>query len=267
MTDKGISAGYFQFSPVLGDVNANIHILEKAFQSAPLPDILVLPELANSGYNFSSAGEARKYSETLVNSPFLEFLRETSRKRNIYIVSGFNENDGNEIYNTAIITGPEGIVGKYRKIHLFMNEKDYFAPGNLGFQVFRSELGILGMLICFDYIFPEAWRIIAMKGASLICHPSNLVTPYAQKVVPAHSVINRLFVITANRTGTERDLTFTGQSFITDPEGNVFCKAPGDEAVLNFLDLDLTRSDNKMITARNHVFNDRKPGFYKELMD
>jgi len=267
MTDRGISAGYFQFCPVLGDADANIKILEQAFHSASLPDILVLPELANSGYNFSSAEEARSYSETMDNSSFLEFLRETSRKRNIYIVSGFNENDNNQIYNTAIMTGPEGITGKYRKVHLFMNEKDYFTPGDLGFPVFRTELGFLGMLVCFDYIFPEAWRIIGMKGASIICHPSNLVTPYAQKVIPAHSIINRVFVITANRTGTEGDLTFTGQSFIADPDGNIFCKASENETVLNIREIDPARSDNKMITARNHVFNDRRPGSYKELLD
>ena len=104
--------------------------------------------------------------------------------------------DGNELFNTALFFSPEGDIGRYRKIHLFMNEKDIFTRGNLGLPVFKIESYLLGMLICFDYLFPELWRIMGLKGADIIAHPSNLVTYKAYKVVPAQSVINRFFIST-----------------------------------------------------------------------
>jgi predicted amidohydrolase len=143
---------------------------------------------------------------------FLAELIIYSKANKKHIVTGFNESENRLLYNSAILIGPEGIVGKYRKLHLFMNEKKYFQPGNLGLPVFEV-LGIkMGMLVCFDWMFPEVWRIMAMQGAQLICHPSNLVLPYAQKAVTTHAINNRIFIATANRIGTEGDLTFTGQS-------------------------------------------------------
>ena len=117
------------------------------------------------------------------------------------------------------------MIGKYRKVHLFMNEWDIFEKGNLGFPVFDFGICKIGMLICFDWIFPEVWRILALKGADIICHPSNLVLPYAQQAVPVHGMINRTFNITANRIGIERGIKFTGESIISDPEGKIIKKA------------------------------------------
>jgi predicted amidohydrolase len=122
------------------------------------------------------------------------------------------------------------------------------------------------MLICFDWMFPEAWRILALKGADVICHPSNLVLPYAQQAVPVHGMINRTFNITANRTGSERGIKFTGQSIISDPEGRVMRKASPDKEGVVITDIDLSLARNKMITARNHAFNDRIPSEYSYLM-
>ena len=261
-----ITAGFAQFSPQFGDPDATIGILGKLFSANDLPNILVLPELSNSGYNFDSAKEAFQFSESIRQSRYVEFLTEISRKKNVLIVTGFNEKDGEKIYNSALLISPKGILGKYRKIHLFMNEKDYFTPGDLGFPVFQTEFGTLGMLVCFDYIFPESWRVLGLKGTSIVCHPSNLVTPYAQRVVPPQGIINRFFIVTCNRTGTERDLIFTGQSFISDPEGNILYMASPGETGLHYETLDIRLAENKMITPRNHVFDDRRPEHYSDLV-
>ena len=146
-----------------------------------------------------------------------------------------------------------------------MNEKSFFKPGDAGLPVYDMGIARMGMQICFDYIFPETWRILGLKGADIVCHPSNLVTPYAHKVLPAQALMNRFFIITANRIGTERDITFSGKSVISDPEGDVIIEAPSDVESVNVIELDLDKARNKMVTAKNHVFKDRLPEHYKDL--
>jgi len=143
-----------------------------------------------------------------------------------------------------------------------MNEKQIFTKGNLGLPLFKLDGYKLGMLICFDYFFPEIWRIMALKGADIIAHPSNLVTFQAYKVVPAQAAINRFFIFTANRIGTERDISFSGRSFAVDPEGDVIAEASKDKEEILFAEIDPLKSRNKLITEKNHVLDDRIPEEY-----
>ncbi len=182
------------------------------------------------------------------------------------IVAGINEREGENLYNSAVLVTPDGLSGKYRKIHLFRDEKDIFEKGNLGLPVFDFGVYKIGILICFDWIFPEVWRILAMKGADVICHPSNLVLPYAQQAVPVHGMINRTFNITANRYGTERDVTFSGKSIISDPFGKTLITAAPDKDEVRIMEMDIEKAREKMITPRNHVFNDRIPEEYLSLI-
>jgi predicted amidohydrolase len=122
------------------------------------------------------------------------------------------------------------------------------------------------MLVCFDWVFPEVWRILALKGAEIICHPSNLVLPFAQQAVPVHGLINRTFNITANRIGNERGIKFTGQSIISDPAGKTLLKASSEKDEVKITSLDLSQARNKKITPRNHLFNDRQPKNYSILV-
>ncbi|MBE9492631.1 MAG: carbon-nitrogen hydrolase [Bacteroidetes bacterium] len=260
-----MKAGFIQFAPQFGDADKTIQHLENLFIKATSADIIVLPELANSGYNFDSKAQAFQYSEKIEKSRFVEFLITKAKQLNTNIITGFNERADGEIFNTALLICPEGIKGKYRKMHLFMNEKDFFSKGDLGFPVFDIGICRLGILVCFDYIFSEAWRILGLKGADLVCHPANLVTPYAQKVIPSQSLINRFYIITADRIGTENELTFTGQSIISDPEGDILYQASVNSEEVKILALDVNLARNKMITPRNHVFDDRLPEQYKEL--
>ena len=261
-----IKAAFIQFAPYLGDLNKTIILLDKLIDKSKSADLLVLPELANSGYNFNSKEQAFQLAESINNSKFIRFLHDKCRRHDLYIVSGFNENDNGKLYNSAVLIGPNGYIGKYRKIHLFMNEKDIFSRGNLGFPVFDIGFCKIGMLVCFDHFFPEAWRILALKGAEVICHPSNLITKYAQKVVPVHALINRVFVITANRIGKEKELEFTGKSIIVNTVGEILYQAHEDAEDICIIEIDPGISKDKMITPGNHILNDRIPEEYSELM-
>lgn len=262
-----IKAGFIQFEPELGKQDKNIHQLSILLSKAGKADLIVLPELANSGYNFESRDQAFLLAEKIGNSKYIEFLIDTAQAGNTFIVSGFLEKDEQLIYNTSVLVGPKGLIGKYRKIHLFMNEFDIFEKGDLGLPVFDIGICKIGMLICFDWTFPEVWRILALKGAELICHPSNLVLPFAQQAVPVHGMINKTFNITANRYGTEREVSFSGQSIISDPLGKTLYKASAYKDEIKIIGLDIQKSRNKQITARNHTFNDRRPEMYKEIID
>ncbi len=261
-----MKAGFLQFRPELGNRDRNIAKIKSLLPDAKDAGLLVLPELANSGYNFLSKEHAFENAEEVSKSVFVDFLIEESGKYNLNIVAGMNECEGDKLYNSAVLISPEGLAGKYRKIHLFWNEKDIFEKGDLGLPVFDLGYCKTGILICFDWIFPEVWRILALKGADVICHPSNLVLPYAQQAVPVQGMINRTFNITANRYGTERGVTFSGKSIISDPFGKTIVTAAPDKDEVRIVELDIAKARDKMITPRNHVFEDRIPEEYSQLV-
>jgi predicted amidohydrolase len=260
--------GFIQFAPVLGDTEATIRKLDRLLPLGADADLLVLPELCNSGYNFRSHEEAWQTSEEVENSVFVRYLESACRQHNCHVVSGFNERDGAHLYNSAILVGPQGLTGRYRKLHLFLNEKDHFQPGDAGLPVFDIGQCRVGMLVCFDWVFPEAWRILALQGADVICHPSNLVLPgLAQSSVPVHALTNRIYVVTANRIGIETDLTFTGLSTIASPTGEVLVQASPTKEEVCLVDMDTELARNKEITSRNDLFADRRPEEYSLLWD
>lgn len=260
--------GFVQMAPVLSEVTTNINTIARLIDRIPDTDLVVLPELCNSGYNFQSQKQAFQTAEEISNSRYIEHLLSLCRKYNCHIVSGFNEREDDRLYNSAVLVSPGGYLGKYRKLHLFFNELDFFTPGDCGLPVFDIGGCKIGMLICFDWMFPEVWRIMALQGADIICHPSNLVIPgLCQRAVPVHSLINRVFSITANRFGTEGNLTFTGLSLITDPKGEVLCQAGADREEAVSVEIDIYKARNKNVTARNHVIFDRRPHEYKKIVE
>jgi predicted amidohydrolase len=263
--------GYLQYAPILADAESNETRLETLLREnleRSRVDLLVLPELCNSGYNFGSKEIAFRTAEHIADSSFIRLLTSICARYDSFIVSGFNEREGEFCYNSSLLIGPSGCLGVYRKLHLFLNEQDYFQPGNLGLPLFDLGFCKLGMLICFDWVFPEVWRVLALKGADVICHPSNLILPgCCQMAVPVHSLVNRVFVATANRIGTEGELQFTGGSLISDPRGNVLASATATETVLGASGIDVTLARNKQITARNHLFADRRTAEYTALID
>lgn len=266
-----MKAGFLQFKPKLCDVNSNISKVSKLIDKFNINvDLLVLPELSNSGYLFTSAEQAANVSEFIPNGVFTQFLLQLSSDKNMFIVSGICEKYNNKLYNSAVLTCPDGNFFLYRKTHLFMEEKLWFTPGNTGLNAFEiaGDFGKakIGIMICFDWIFPEAARTLMLKGAQIIAHPSNLILQYCQKAMFARAVENRVFTVTANRIGTDtnngKSLTFTGNSVIVDPKGNYLCSAPENIEYYGYSELDLNLADNKFVTEMNNIIDDRRKEFY-----
>lgn len=257
-----------QMAPELADPETTCRRLEPRLQQCQGADLVVLPELCPSGYNFRDRQQAQSVAEAVEDSPFLAFLESQCRRFHFGVATGFLERDGNQLFNAAVLVTPEGVLGLYRKLHLFGREKEIFEPGNLGVPVVEFRDARLAMLVCFDWAFPEVWRLAALHGADLIAHPSNLVLPgFAQSVVPSHAVVNRVFVATANRIGQERDLRFTGLSQICDPKGNLLARASQDREEVLRASLALEMSRDKWMTPQNHLFEDRRPEQYRDLLN
>lgn len=262
-------AGYLQFKPEFGDPEKNILRIKELISGASF-DLIVLPELSNSGYLFCKREELEENAETIPDGKFCKALKDISRLRNGYIVSGICEREGDNFYNSSLLVHPDGNIDVYRKIHLFDEEKLWFKPGNKAPEVHEivvdSAKVKIGMMICFDWIFPETARTLALKGAQIICHPSNLVLQYCQQAMFTRAVENRVFTITANRTGEEincgKKLAFTGESVIVSPSGEYLGRGTkdGDECLIKEINPEL--SLNKNVTSSNDIVKDRRPEFY-----
>lgn len=254
-----------QTDPVFGNKDKNIDGALELMQSVKA-ELYVLPELFATGYNFVSREEARSLSEPLKGGKIFSALEQFVKKQKSFVVYGFVEEDGGVLYNSAAIVGFDGTVGSYRKIHLFDREKLFFTPGNMPFQVFSTPFGQVGIMICFDWYFPESARTLAVKGAQLIAHPANLVLPHCPDSMPVRCLENRVFAATANRVGSEdrggTKLTYTGRSQVTSPMGEIIHRSSADRPEIAVSDVDLSVADNKNVTSRNNLFQDRRPEFY-----
>jgi len=259
--------GFIQMEPKLLDLNANLSRAEKFLKEAAKKEakLVVLPELFDTGYNFYSKEELEEIAQQVPDGETTQFLIEQAREHEMFIIAGTAEKDGKgRIYNSAVIVGPIGwgYIGKYRKIHLFYREKLFFEPGNLGFHVFNIGIARVGIMICFDWFFPEAMRTLALKGADIIAHPANLVMPYAPRAMPIRSLENRVFSITANRIGEERGLRFIGMSQINSPKAEILLRASEDKEEVGIVEISLEEARNKKINELNDIFKDRRPEHY-----
>lgn len=258
--------GLVQFAPVRGDVAANLAQVGRLLRGVRA-DLLVLPELANSGYAYATPDALAPFSEPGDGSgPFLRGLAELAAATGGLIVAGFAERASAGLFNSAAAVSAQGVVALYRKTHLFFEEQDLFLPGDTGFSVLEYGAARIGMMICFDWYFPESARTLALRGAQIIAHPSNLVLSHCQTAMVTRCLENRVFAITANRFGAEslgdKSLTFTGASQLLTPKGERLLAAPraGDRVLL--AEIDPALADDKRPTARNHLLHDRRPEFY-----
>jgi predicted amidohydrolase len=230
-------------------------------------DLIVFPELCVSGYNFESKQQVESLAEYIPKGPTTRLWMELASEYEITIVGGLAEKTADmKLFNSAAIVGPDGFVGCYRKLHLFGNETRFFSPGDTSLRVFHFPSVSLGVLVCFDWAFPEATRILMLEGCDLLAIPANLVLPLAQKVLIARSIENRIFTAMANRIGTEKNLTFTGQSQITDTRGNILARGPKTRQALLVAEIRPKDAQNKYLTPSNHIINDRRVDMYQRLL-
>jgi predicted amidohydrolase len=249
-----------QFEPVIGEVDANLDAMEARIRRAHADGaaLIVLPELADSGYVFGRS--ARR-------------LAAIAQELGIHIVSGLAERDGKSFFNSAILCGPEGYIGRYRKLHLWNREKLFFAAGDLGLPVFDTALGRIGIAICYDGWFPEVFRQMALAGAELVCIPTNWVPmpgqdrtmePMANVLHKAAAHSNALYIACADRIGIERGQPFIGSSLIVGPTGRPIAGPAAydtEEIVTATISLGDVKA-SRTLSERNDVIGDRRPDVY-----
>jgi predicted amidohydrolase len=233
-------------------------------------ELVVLPELWSSGYVFSSHEEVAALAEDAAGGLTARALIAAAGRERRHYVCGFAERHRGRFYNSALLVGPAGVRAVYRKLHLFEREQEWFTPGNLPLAVHRVAAARIGLLICFYWRFPETARALALQGADVIAHPSNLVYPQAQNALRTRALENRVFLVTANRTGAERrpggSLRFTGRSQIVNPDGELLARGGAAETVARAASCDLALARDKALTERTHLFRSRRPTFYRELV-
>lgn len=278
-----VKIAVIQCDPQVGLANCEVnlcHTLRLAQQAADAgATLIVLPELVNTGYTFATRAEAFAHGEDLHNGPTVAALRNFTRENNLYLAAGVAELDGTRLYDTAILMGPEGLIGKYRKAHLWNQEKLWFSPGDLGFPVFDTPIGRIGLLICWDIWFPEVPRLLAQQGADIICTLNNWVwTPpplfdasgrcMASYLTMTAAHVNNVFIAAANRIGVDRGERFLGCSLIAGtngwPIGDV---APPDEETILYADVDLVSARSAPIwNSLNDLHRDRRCDLYDGML-
>ena len=260
-----MKVGFVQFDCRFGEVEKNADRAAE-WVSRQRADLWVLPELFNTGYQFVSKREVAALAEPVPGGPTTQRLIRTAKENKTHLVAGLAERRGKEFYNASVLVGPKGFIARYRKIHLFYQETRWFTPGNLPFQVHPVGKARVGMMICFDWFFPEAARSLALLGADLIAHPSNLVLPYCPDAMPTRCLENRLFAITANRVGSEsrgkETLIYIGMSEVVDPKGKILCRASDKEEEAHVVEIDPKLARNKSLNRYNHLLRDRRERFY-----
>ncbi|MFC6718939.1 nitrilase family protein [Natrialbaceae archaeon GCM10025810] len=269
-TDVRIAA--VQTVPEFGAVESNRGRTVERVRSNQDADLVVLPELATTGYVFESTDEVTSMAEPR-DGPTGQAWAEVAAETETWIVGGFAEASNQSVYNSALIVSPDGIKGVYRKVHLWNEEKRWFDAGS-ELPVFQAPFGRFGVQICNDLWFAEQTIAQARDGVDLVAVPTNWVPGSAGEDRPggwtmgvhqaiAHANANRVYIACADRSGTERGVTFEGQSVIVDPNGSpVAGPAPmtGEHAVVT--DCDLTIARNKALTANDDALEDRRPSVY-----
>jgi N-carbamoylputrescine amidase len=268
-----------QMQPAMGKVEDNVaHSLGLIGRAVELgAKLVVLPELSNTGYMFQSREEAFALSEPIPNGPTVKAWSEIAAKHGLHLVAGICERDGAKLFNSAVLIGPSGYIGTFRKVHLWNEENLYFEPGDLGFPVFHTAIGRIGIAICYDGWFPETYRLAALQGADIVCVPTNWVPIPGQAegreamanilaMAAAHS--NSIYIACADRVGTERGQLFEGQSLIVGHTGwPVAGPASRDKEEILTADVALGEARRaRNWNAFNQVLRDRRSDLYDEML-
>ncbi|MDD4873640.1 MAG: carbon-nitrogen hydrolase family protein [Dehalococcoidales bacterium] len=236
-------------------------------------DLVVLPECSLTGYMFASLEEAMPYME-IIPGPSTGVLMTISRELGIYIIVGLLEIDNSQYFNTAILIGPEGLIGKYRKTHLpYLGVDRFLNPGDQPLRVYKTAIGNIGIHICYDCNFPECARVMTLLGADILALPTNW--PEGREKVSNYVVIcrayeNKVNLVAVNRVGEERSARFIGLSKIVDSCGDVIAEANNLDEQIIYGDVSLAEAREKRIVFKAGEFeinfiHDRRPELYKEI--
>jgi predicted amidohydrolase len=263
-----------QTEPRLGETERNLEACLARLQEAARAGakLLVLPECAIPGYMFDSAEEALPLAQE-IPGPSTELLERECSRLDMHVVCGLLERDGDVLHNAAVLVGPEGLIGTYRKTHLpFLGVDRFVAPG-AELPVWETPLGRIGIEICYDLRFPEATRTLGLQGADLVALPTNF--PVAARlqtefITRTRAAENRVYLLAANRVGKERWAEFCGWSQIVDPYGERLAEAGAAEEALLVADYDIQRARDKDYVIPGeyelYLFGHRRPELYGALV-
>ena len=240
--------------------------------------LIVLPELASTGYSFDNREEAYAHAELVPGGPTIDAWTGVAQARDIYIVAGIAEVEGVHLYDTAVLIGPEGYIGKYRKTHLWSREKLIFTPGS-SYPVFETRIGRIGLLVCWDIWFPEVARILTAQGADVICSVNNWVwTPpplfdeagncMASYLTMGASHVNSVPIIAANRVGEEKGGKFLGCTLITGINGwPIDGIADAEAEDIKYAEIDIVASRSAVVWSElNDLPRDRRTDLYDSTL-
>jgi predicted amidohydrolase len=264
-----------QMDVVLEDVAGNVRRMAEKLRetSAAGAKLTIFPECSVTGYCFTSADEARKFAEPIPGAS-TRAIQAACREASAYAVIGMIEADGPRMFNAAVLIGPDGVVGSYRKVHLPYLGLDMFTtPGDRPFAVHEIDGVRVGLNICYDSSFPEAARCLAILGADLIALPTNW-PPGAECLacsgISTRAMENAIYYAAVNRVGEERGFRFIGRSSICGPDGSQLAATTGSDAEILYADIDVARSRRKRIVRvpDKHEIDrlaDRRPEMYGPL--
>lgn len=256
-----------QFSPERGDLPGNLGAIGEILADVEA-DLCILPELCSTGYFYTRPEELLPLAEAAGEGALGTMLREFVRSTGTAVIAGYAERtEEGRLYNAALALTPDGRMINYRKAHLFYREAEVFEPGDTPFPVFDLNGVGIGIMICYDWRFPEVARTLRLRGAQVIAHPSNLVA--SRKLwVPSNAVRsfeNRVFIATANRGGEEsaegEHLTFSGGSAIFDVNGEILSSLDMEDGVIT-AEIDPDRALQTSFNGVNDILLDRRPDLY-----
>jgi predicted amidohydrolase len=260
-----------QLAPRFGELEANRAATCAAITAAADAGarVVVLPELAVSGYAFAGAEEARALAEP-ADGPTVAAWAALARERDLVVVGGLCERDGDTLRNSAVLVDAGGLRAVYRKTHLWDREDLVFAAGADAPPVVETAVGRIGIVVCYDLEFPEWVRLPALAGADLLCAPVNWPAaprpagerPSEVVRVQAAAAVNRMFIAACDRTGSERGVDWVGGSVIVDPDGFPLAGPAGPPVTTLIARCRLGEARDKRLGARNDALADRRPELY-----
>jgi predicted amidohydrolase len=273
MTRKRFRAAAAQTLARLGDIEHNIGlaaglVTEAVRQGA---ELVVLPECMDTGYLFDSAEHCRALAERVPDGAFVSAMSALARKHDIFIASGITEWDParGRIFNSGIMLDRKGEVAiHYHKQFLATHDQNWFSFGERGCPVVDTDLGRIGLLICFDGRIPEIARSLALQGAEIIVDMANFFAmDQADMWGPARAYENGVWLVAATKAGHERSIYYPGGSMIVDPKGRVVAKMPYDRHGVIVADVMPDWAHDKSVYAANDKFADRRPATYGILVE
>ncbi|WRU97710.1 nitrilase-related carbon-nitrogen hydrolase (plasmid) [Priestia filamentosa] len=269
---KPFKVASVQFNPMLNERDKNIEellkVMEKALKNGA--KLIVAPEMSTTGYYYENREAIEPFVDTIPGKTTSEFTK-LAKKYDAYIVFGMAEVDKKTdlYYNSAALVGPEGYIGKYRKTQMWETEMHWAAWGDLGVPVFKTKIGKIAMNICMDSAYFETARLAGIKGANILAFPTNS-SAQTISALPARAQQNGMYIVSANRSNTEKGFHMVGGSAIWSPEGEKLAEASVvmkesediEKPTITYATIDPKLYENK----NKEALKERRPNLYKELM-